>query len=164
MISRFRPPRRGARRRARRLAALVPLLLAAGCSWMYEEPSVRILGVRVVGLGLTAGTAEVELEVDNPNRFAFEVREFGYLLEVAEGDDRWTELTRGTAADTVRIPGRTVERVTLPVPFQYRGAGTAIRAWFETGEIRYRFRGELTARAPTRTLVLPLRSEGTIAP
>jgi LEA14-like dessication related protein len=152
------------RRWARPLGGLALALLVTGCSLFYRDPEVRIVDVRVVGLGITSGTAEVTLEVDNPNRFALEIREFAYLLEVAEGEDRWTELTRGETLDTIRISRRSVQEVTLPVPFQYRGAGSALRAWFETGRIDYRFQGELTARAPTRTLNLPVRSIGTIVP
>jgi len=144
--------------------ALALVVLAAGCTLFYQDPTVRFVDVRVVGLGITSGTAEVTLEVDNPNRFGLEVREFLYQLEVAEGSERWTELARGETEEAIQIPRRTVQQVTLSVPFQYRGAGSAIRAWLETGRIPYRFQGELTARAPTRTLVLPVRSEGSITP
>lgn len=148
-----------------RLAAVAGLaLLVGGCSLFYRDPTVRLVDVRVVGLGVTSGTAAVTLEVENPNRFALEVRQFVYLLEVDEGDDRWVELARGETVDTVRVGRRTTQEVVLPVPFQYRGAGSAIRAWLESGRITYRFRGELTARAPTRTLTFPVRSEGSLAP
>lgn len=139
-------------------------LLIPGCSFFYQDPTVRLLDVRVVGLGITSGTAEVTLEVDNPNRFALEVREFTYLLEVAEGEDRWVELARGDVEETVRIGRRTTEAVVLPVPFQYRGAGSAIRAWLDTGQIDYRFQGELTARGPSRTMTFPVRSQGSLVP
>lgn len=155
---------RHSRRWPRLLGGLALALLVTGCALFYRDPEIRIVDVRVVGLGLTSGTAEVTLEVDNPNRFALEVREFAYLLEVAEGEDRWTELTRGATMDTIRISRRSVQEVILPVPFQYQGAGSALRAWFETGRIEYRFQGELTARAPTRTLNFPVRSSGTIVP
>jgi LEA14-like dessication related protein len=149
---------------ARLAVTAVLALLVSGCSLFYQDPTVRLLDVRVVGLGITSGIAEVTLEVDNPNRFALEVREFTYLLEVAEAADRWVELARGEAEETVRIGRRTTEEVVLPVPFQYRGAGSAIRAWLDTGRIEYRLQGELTARAPSRTMTFPVRSAGSLVP
>jgi LEA14-like dessication related protein len=162
----MKPALLGARSRpSMRLAVLAVLaLLISGCSVFYQDPTVRLLDVRVVGLGITSGTAEVTLEVENPNRFALEVREFIYLLEVAEGDGRWVELARGDVTESVRIGRRTTEEVVLPVPFQYRGAGSAVRAWLETGRIEYRMQGELTARAPSRTMTFPVRSSGSLVP
>jgi LEA14-like dessication related protein len=153
------------RRPAARLAFMAALaLLVPGCSLFYQDPTVRFMDVRVVGLGVTSGTAELTLEVENPNRFALDLREFTYLLEVAEGDDRWVELARGEVEEAVRIGRRTTQEVILSVPFQYRGAGSAIRAWLDTGRIDYRFQGELTARAPSRTVTFPVRSQGTLVP
>jgi LEA14-like dessication related protein len=153
------------RRPVARLAfTAVLVLFVPGCSLFYQDPTVRFMDVRVVGLGITSGTAELTLEVENPNRFALDLREFTYLLEVAEGEDRWVELARGEVEEAVRIGRRTTQEVVLPVPFQYRGAGSAIRAWLETGRIEYRFQGELTARAPSRTMTFPVRSRGTLVP
>jgi LEA14-like dessication related protein len=160
----FPAPRGRPRQWAQVFVLLVLGVVLGGCALFYRSPQVQIADVRVVQLGFTSGTAEVKLDVTNPNRFGLEVRELAYLLEVAEREDLWTELARGQSSERVRIGRRSTREVTLAVPFQYRGAGSALRAWWETGEIRYRVRGEIKARAPTRTIDLPFRAEGTVVP
>lgn len=149
---------------SRWLALAVILALAPGCSHLFRSPTVELLDVGVVGLGSTSGTAEVLLRVENPNRYALELRELRYLVEVGLAGDRWETLAEGTYGERVRIEGRSAREVAVPVPFRYQGAGTALRAWWETGEIRYRIRGEVRARGPIRTFEAPFRSEGVVVP
>lgn len=157
-------------RRGARLWLVAGLLgivvTVAGCGIFYQSPSVRIADVRVVGLGLSAGTAELDVEVDNPNRFALEVRGLEYLLEVSDGAEtaRWDTLATGTSADTVRIEGGDMERVTLSIPFRYQALGTALQSWFAGGSIPYRVEGIVRAGGFGGQRDLPFRSEGRFAP
>ncbi len=151
----------------RLLPGLLALLLGvAGCSLFVRSPEVAIADVRVVGLGLSGGTAEVLLAVDNPNRFALEVRAFEYLLEISDParPERWDTLAVGVAPDTVRLPGRTETVVPLEIPFRYNALGTALRAWLQGGEIPYRVQGEVRARGAGIQRDLPFRSRGTLTP
>ncbi len=140
------------------------VILLGGCSLFYRSPSVVIADVRVVGLGFTSGTAEIILEVDNPNFFHLEVREFQYLLEVEGREDRWSRLAEGRTAESIRLPRRSVERVTLEVPFQYEAVGTALRSWWDTGAMNYRVQGDIVARGPAGRVDLPFRSTGSLTP
>ncbi len=155
-------PRAGAR--GRLLAVAVLFAFLTGCALFYSDPTVRIADVRVVGMGFTGGTAEVVLMVENPNRFALDVHEFRYLLEVSEGEDLWAELAAGTSLDTVRLEGRAEKEVVLSIPFQLRALGSALRAWMATGEIPYRVEGEVRGRGPLGGIALPFRSRGTVTP
>jgi LEA14-like dessication related protein len=139
---------------------------AVGCSLFVRSPEVAIADVRVVGLGFAGGTAEVLLAVDNPNRFALEVRAFQYLLEISDParPERWDTLAMGVTADTVRLPGRSETVVPLEIPFRYNALGTALRAWLQGGEIPYRVEGEVRARGAGIQRDLPFRSRGTLTP
>lgn len=164
-----RLPRPGFRRPSFLLALLVLVGATSslgGCALFVRSPEVLIADVRVVGLGLTGGTAEVLLSVDNPNRFSLEVREFRYLLEVADParPERWDTLAAGVATDTVRLGGREATVVPLEIPFRYTALGTALRAWLQGGEIPYRIEGEVRARGVGLQRDLPFRSRGTLTP
>lgn len=154
----------------RALGALVALglvgVVTASCALFVRSPEVAIADVRVVGLGITGGTAEVLLQVDNPNRFALEVREFRYLLEVTDpgAPERWDTLAVGVSADTVQLPGRQVTVVPLRIPFRYQALGTALRAWSGGGEVPYRIEGEVRARGAGIQRDLPFRSRGALVP
>jgi LEA14-like dessication related protein len=150
----------------RALALLLVLALTGACALFVRSPEVAIADVRVVGLGLTGGTAEVLLEVDNPNRFGLEVREFRYLLEVADParPDRWDTLAVGVSADTVHLARREVTVVPLRIPFRYSALGTALRAWMGGGDVPYRIEGSVRARGSGIQRDLPFRSQGTLVP
>jgi LEA14-like dessication related protein len=161
----------GARRLPRRpLVALTLLAVvavtSASCALFVRSPEVVIADVRVVGLGLTGGTAEILLEVDNPNRFGLEVREFRYLLEVSDPavPDRWDTLAVGVSADTVRLESRASTLVPLRIPFRYSAVGTALRAWTNGGEVPYRLEGAVRARGAGIQRDLPFRSTGSLTP
>ena len=145
-----------------RVPVLALLIAMGGCARLYQEPHVHLAGVRVVGLGFTSGTAQIHLEVDNPNRFALEVWEFRYFLEVAEGGGRWTPLATGATEEPIRLERRSQRDVYLSVPFEYRGVGSALRAFLSAGEVPYRVQGDLRARGPTGEVALPFRSQGSL--
>lgn len=143
--------------------ALLTLVLA-GCALFYRDPTVTIADVRVLSLGFNGGTAEVILEVENPNRFDLEVRGFEYRLEVRDGPERWTELAEGASEERVRLQKRSTDEVALTIPFRFQGVGSALRSWLSTGEIGYRMQGTVRARGPTGEVSLPFRSQGTLIP
>lgn len=144
------------------LGGLLPVL--GGCALFYRSPEVQILDVRVVDLGLTSGTAEVVLEVDNPNFFQLEVRELEYLLEIEEREDEWSSLARGSSDEAVTLPRRSTETVTLEIPFSYEALGIAMRSWWNTGEVSYRLEGDLRGRGPTGEMNVPFRAIGRMTP
>ncbi len=154
------------RTHVRALALVALLVLTGACALFVRSPEVAIADVRVVGLGLSGGTAEVLLEVDNPNRFGVEVREFHYLLQVSDParPERWDTLAVGVSADTVHLPRRAMTVVPLRIPFRYSALGTALRAWLAGGEVPYRLEGSVRARGSGIQRDLPFRSEGTLVP
>jgi LEA14-like dessication related protein len=142
------------------LALALPVLVG-GCSGiLYRSPTVEISGVRLVGLGLTSGTAAVDLQVDNPNFFRLEVRELEYLLEVEDAGSRWSRLAEGRSEERIRLGRRSTETVTLEIPFSYGALGSALRSWWETGSVGYRLQGDLLGSGPTGELRVPFRSSG----
>ncbi len=145
-------------------ATFLLLLALAGCSLFLRDPVVTITDVQIVGLGLLGGTAEVRLQVENPNPFGFEVREFRYRLDVEDREDRWARLAEGVSVDTVRLARRSTEEVSLRIPFSYCGVGTALRNLLSTGQIHYRLEGDLKGRGPAGSLDVPVRATGTIIP
>jgi len=150
-------------RRSYRWALLLLLLgQGAGCAVLFQSPDIEFAGVRIIGIGLTSGVAEVELLVDNPNLFGIEVRDIRYRIEVADSPGRWTELAAGVSGAPVTLPRRSQERVRLEVPFQYRGIETALLAWLASGEVPYRIRGEVLARGSGRTALLPFQASGSV--
>lgn len=159
------------RRAALALLLVATAVVAPGCALFVKQPRVTIADVRVVSLGLAGGTARVELEIDNPNRFDLTVRTLSYRLEVADGPsgegsvDRWIPLAQEEEVErSIAAPGRSTVNVEVPVAFEYRALGAALRSLLVDGEVRYRVQGAVRVRGPVGEHRLPFNNIGRMRP
>lgn len=160
-----RDPAAPKRTAARGTALLLVAVALAACSMAFRAPGVRIVAVRLVALGLTQGTAEMELQVSNPNDRGLDVRGVRYHLRVqdeAAEEERWLTLGEGYHSEPVRLGGHDTTRVTVSVPFRYRAVGAAIRSLVDRGEIPYRLEGEVEVAGPLGPVRVPIRTRGTV--
>ena len=166
-----------ARRRLRfgpGLALLLVALLGQGCAFFYDPPEVRVVALRVASLGITSGTAELELEVHNRNSGDIRVRGLEYRLDIRrpgsdpggeEGDDDpWMVLAEGFHAEPTTLSGDERTRVTIEIPFDYQALGAAVRSFLREGEVGYRLEGALGIDGPLGEYQVPLRTTGAVRP
>lgn len=149
-----------------RMLSLLFLGALQGCLLFFQAPAVRIVGVEVLSLGMSSGTAEVALEVTNQGRSEMRIRGFLYQVQVESPEDGggWNKLTEGFHDQILTIPGGESREVRVPVPFQYSALGNAFRRLLSTGDLPYRLKGEVWMGGANRGLQIPFRSEGTIRP
>lgn len=148
---------------------LTPLLFLGalqGCALFFQAPAVRIVGVEVVSLGLSSGTAEVALEVTNQGRSEMRIRGFLYQVQVKspEDDGDWNDLAEGFHDQALAIPGRESREIRVPVPFQYSALKGAFRRLLSIGDLPYRLTGEVWMGGANLGLQIPFRSEGAFRP
>ena len=161
------PARVARRRRAARGMGWVPaLILTSACATLFEPPEVRLVSVRLTGLGLGGGTLEAGVVVSNPNRYSLRSSQLSYDLELADpgtaGGRQWTPLAAGQLDREVEVPARDSALVDLPIEFAWDAVGGAIRSLLERGTFDYRVSGELQLRSPIRRTV-PYRRTGTLS-
>ncbi len=147
-------------------ALAIALVLVGGCAALFSPPSVEIVGVEVVSLGLTSGTAAVTLDLANESSGRIDILGFRYELEVqdSEGDEGWRRLAGGFHSERIILTKDQVQRVTLPVPFEYRALGVALRSYLVQGEVPYRLQGEVSVKGFGMGLDVPFHSEGVLKP
>lgn len=147
------------------LCAFVAAGVAAACVPDIEEPAVRLVGVRLGGLGVEGGLLYVRLSVVNPNDFALEADGLTYDVDLrdpgAEGAG-WVDVTQGTFQEDVRIEANDSSVIEVPVEFTYRGLGGAVRSLLRTGTVDYRISGTVALQEPLSTEI-PYRHSGTVA-
>jgi LEA14-like dessication related protein len=153
---------------ARRLGVLVVVCAAAhGCAWSFTPPTVRVAEVRLSSMTFTGGSVRVDLEVENPNRFALESQDFRYTLAFADDTGpgtEWITLSEGRAAEPLRVPARDKGIVTVTVPFDLSAMGAALGRLLRSGELEYRFTGEILARTPLGSRRIPIDQRGLFRP
>ena len=136
------------------------------CALFFKNPEVSIAEVRVVSLTLLGGTAQVSLQVVNPNGFTLTAKEVRYRLAFADeqATDGWRTLTEGATASPVAIAARDSSSVRLEVPFRFADLGRAVGSFLNQGELRYRLDGDVKFDAPITDVRIPFDRRGSFAP
>ena len=140
--------------------------VTAGCALFFESPDVDIADVRVVSVGLVGATAEVSLNVVNPNDFTLRAKEVRYRLSFADEDaDRgWRVLTQGQTGEEIQVAPRDTTGVRLSVPFRYADVGRALGSLLDEGELTYRLDGDVKFDAPIKDIRVPFDRRGNLVP
>jgi LEA14-like dessication related protein len=136
-------------------------LLSAGCLGRFQEPQVRLDGVRLGPVGLRGGLLYAELSVANPNDFRLETRSLSYEIEVAQQADGgdWMQLARGMHDQPFTVGARDSARVEVPVEFSFEELGGIARSLLGRGVVDYRVSGVVGLEEPVRRSV-PYRRLG----
>jgi LEA14-like dessication related protein len=147
----------------KQLRTIIAVVLAAGaaaCSsafrGVFEEPTVRLDGIQVNGLGLTGGSLIARFEIENPNGFGLETDRVDYTVEILDrtrSDSTWIPLTKGVIDDNIRVGGNERKTLELPIEFSFRDFGPAFRAILDRGTVTYRVTGEVDVEEPLRRTV-----------
>jgi len=163
---------RVARRAAFLLLSLMALLMV-GCASLVEEPRVGLASVSLNSIGITGATAQVDLEVENPNRFDLNARSVEYALEFYPGsaapdqevpEEEWRTLATGRSAEELSLTGGETTPVQLLVPFSYSELGSAASRLLRDGSLRYRFSGAFTVASPLGDIRVPFDRTGLLDP
>lgn len=143
--------------------ALLPL---QGCAALFTPPSVDVVGVELVTLGLTSGTAEVILDVTNKASRETTIRGLRYNIEVRNPGDgeEWATLSDGFFSEEVLLPGKQTKRVSVPISFEYEAIGAAVRSFLTRGEVPYRLNGDVWLGRSGVGVQVPFRDRGVLKP
>jgi LEA14-like dessication related protein len=142
------------------LVAALTAVLVSSCVRRVEQPDVWLNGARLVSLGITGGVIDVELGVYNPNSFVVRAGGLSYDLDFEDpGGEDWLDFAEGRIDDLVPVPATVV----VPVEFDYRGLGAAVRALLERGSFQYRVSGLVAVEEPV-VRDIRYRHSGTVTP
>ena len=130
----------------RRAAGILAAALLWGCAGLqgyFKEPDVNLQRVVVRGVGLTGGTMDLVVGVYNPNPFDLQGTKLQLGLDVENshvGDVEYNSGFQTQKGDTTLL--------TLPLSFSWTGLAAAVRTAFNSGELPYTMRGQLTVATP----------------
>ena len=147
-------------------ALVLAALLGGGCALFMERPAIRIAEVEIGSVGLLGATAQVTLDVANPNGFDLTAEEIRYRLSFADGDSDggWRTLAEGRTEEERRVAAEDSARLALSLPFRYEDVGRAMASLLSQGELRYRIEGDIKFDVPGPNLRVPFDRQGTLVP
>ena len=123
----------------------------------FEEPTVRLETIRVLGVGLLGGELTLFLDVYNPN--GYELRGFGVearltLEETHFGDARFDE--------RFVVPAQSHVTLEIPMRFTWEGVGAGARALLSRGEVGYGLTTAIRADTPVGERPVRIHRDGTV--
>jgi LEA14-like dessication related protein len=148
----------------RALLLLVVGLGLAGCLGRFQQPQVRLDGVRLGSIGMRGGLLYAQLSVSNPNGFGLEARSLTYDLQLADAeatDPEWVRLADGKFAEAIVVGARDSTRIEVPVEFSFANVSAIAQALLERGMVDYRVSGIVDIREPVSRSV-PYRRAGKV--
>lgn len=143
------------------LAAVAPLACKSIIREAFRTPKVRVIDIAFTSNPLAdpdaPWTAEVRLEVNNPNDYALTVVHVAYSAIM---DTR--TVADGEQTDEVRIGASGITVVRMPVAFRPEAFAYAARQVFVKRSLHYEFNGSAALRAPIAgTVRIPFSKTGT---
>ncbi|MGI4745476.1 MAG: LEA type 2 family protein [Janthinobacterium lividum] len=140
-------------------AATVLALGLAGCALTSSTPpSVDVMAVQLIGMGLVRQQLAVTLCVTNPNADALAFR-----AVTANFDLSGQPLAAGQSDLSIRLPPRASVVVPFTVVTTVQNASSQLLGVIRTGRIEYRVHGTVTLQG-TFGLTLPYSRSGQIDP
>jgi LEA14-like dessication related protein len=148
------------------VGVMVVVAGTSGCALIFKNPSVTIADVTVSAVGLTGATAQVALEVANPNGYALTAEAVSYRLSFADAlaDEGWRTLAEGETDQRVVIAAHDTTQVRLSVPFTYASLGRALQNLLSSGTLPYRLDGDVKIDAPGRDVRVSFDRRGSLEP
>lgn len=141
------------------LLAAVVAVSATGCASLgrkaFAEPKVTLQEMRLNGLGLTGGSLDVVLNVENPNGYRLDATRMTYRLLIDT-----IPFGEGAVDQHLTVGEKSQTTVRIPVNFSYSGIGAAGRALLQTGTVNYRVLGDLTVATPVGNFTRPYDMNG----
>lgn len=142
------------------LAVSAVAVTVAACSALgrqvFRQPVVTLQDVRVTGLGLTGGSLDVLLDVENPNGFRLDATRLTY--DVLVGDS--VRFAEGVVDSRFTVDANATQQVRIPVNFTYAGVGAAGRQLIQSGAVDYHVTGNVTVGSPIGSFTVPYSSTG----
>jgi len=130
--------------------------VVAACSLLgkqaFKQPEVKLEKVVLVGVGLTGGSLNVDLNVYNPNHYRLDATHMTY--EVLLNSDSLT-LATGALDNKFTVESGQSSIVQIPVNFTYNGISSATRSLLNTGAVTYHVRGVVTVGSTVGTVNVP---------
>ena len=141
------------------VATVAAAIGTTGCASFGEkafaEPKVTFQEMRLNGLGLTGGSLDVVLNVENPNGYRLDATRMTYKLFIDT-----IPFGQGTVDQHITVDEKSQTTVRIPVNFTYSGVGAAGRALIQNGTVPYRVTGDLTVATPVGNFTRPYDMTG----
>lgn len=146
-------------RRTTVIGVVMALAAVGGCSTLgkqaFQQPIVNVSDIKLTGIGLTGGSMDVYVNVQNPNDFRLDATRMTYNVVLDT-----VPFANGTVDSRFTVEGKKTAQVRVPVNFTYAGIGQAGRQLLNTGGVNYKLTGDVTVGTVVGNFTVPYNTTG----
>ena len=124
----------------------------------FQEPSIDLNTIVVKGIGLTGGSLDLVLDVNNPNSFDLKGTKLDLGLDVEGTHFGDVELN-----DAFNLPKGVPTTLVVPLSFNWSGVGAAARSALQYGTVKYELNGTASLQTPWGIERVPFKRTGSVA-
>jgi len=139
------------------LALAVSVAACGGIGNNFRQPEIQLDQAVVRGIGLSGGSLDLIVKVENPNDFQLR----GTRLEVGV-DVEGQHLGDIIYDDDFSVARNGTTTLTLPLRFGWGGVGRAVVAALGYGDLPYKMKGQARLRTPWGHTDVPFTREGRV--
>jgi LEA14-like dessication related protein len=139
------------------IALAFSVTACAGIGNNLRQPEIRLDHAVLRGIGLSGGTLDLIVDVENPNNFTLHGTRLEMGVEVEGqhlGDISYDEDFSVSEGGTTTI--------TLPLKFGWAGVGSAVRAALTYGDLPYKLKGQAHLKTPWGPTQVPFTRQGRV--
>ena len=145
------------------LATACAAATLSGCATLnawtnLQSPQVEVAAIKLVSIGLTSGTFDVTLRVNNPNSVTLD----GTGL-TATIDAKGSRFAQVDLSNAFTLPKGEAVSLVVPVLVQWSGATAAVRELIGAGSVPYTIGGRVTVDTPVGARGLDFSTSGTVS-
>ena len=147
----------------RLLLATAAVVTLSGCAtfnaWTnLVSPQVEVAGIKLASIGLTSGTFDVTLRVNNPNSVSLDGTGLTATIQAKGSPFAQVDLSRAFS-----LPKGEAVSLVVPVTVQWNGATAAVRELIGAGSVPYTIGGRVTVDTPIGARGLDFSTSGTVS-
>lgn len=118
-------------------------------------PKISLAGVKVNTLSLSGVKLNLDVEVDNPNIFGFNLNNFNYNIALAGKN-----VLSGTKTDATVVNKKGKSTLSFPVDLNFLAMGSMLKSALETGKIDYQLTGGTDVKTEYGSANVPIDMTG----
>jgi LEA14-like dessication related protein len=145
------------------LATACAAVTLSGCAtinaWTnLQSPQVEVAGIKLASIGLSSGTFDVTLRVNNPNSVSLDGTGLTATIQAKGSPFAQVDLSNAFS-----LPKGEGVSLVVPVTVQWSGATSAVRELIGAGSVPYTIGGRVTVNTPVGARGLDFSTSGTVS-
>ena len=117
-------------------------------------PNISLNDLKVSKLDFSGVVMELDLKLDNPNTFAFDIGKLDYQINLAG-----SQVAKGITENLAKVPAKGAGEIRLPISFSFFGVASSLTSALTGKDIDCSINGSAALNTPFGPIQLPINTQ-----